>query len=82
MPLDPLITGPNTVVIEYEENELSDLILGPGDWLPDFLEVTIIYKGTVDGTNVGRLKMSSHAYIDMFLRTFMQTLIIIKVSLK
>ena len=58
MPLDPLITGPNTIVIEYEENEASDLFFGPGDWLPDFLDVTIIYKGTVDGTNVGMFNIT------------------------
>ena len=55
MPLDPLMTGPNTIVIEYEEDELSDLLFGPGDYLPDSLEITIIYKGTEDGTNVGKL---------------------------
>ena len=67
MPLDPLITGPNTILIEYEEDPLSDLVFGPGDWLPDNLEIAIIYKGTVDGTNVGKFIVCTNCYFTNYI---------------
>ena len=50
--LDPLITGPNTIVIEYDGNNL-----------PREIDVTIAYKGTVDGANIGTYMSCKKRYI-------------------